>query len=431
MLPRILTLLLLLTSIARAQTAPAITLADAKELNPRTGLPNVGARIKYHNTDLQIAFLGGSLTQANEGYRSQLMDLLKQKYPDAKFQEIPAAVPGTGSTLGVFRVQESVLNYRPDLVLVELAIHDMGVDPQEIEKSLEGLVRQIWKSDNTTDIVFLYPITESTLKALQDGKCSVAVSLHEKIAAHYGIPTIHFGPEIAQQIADNKLVIRSKEPVTEAEKKALNHRAIFSYDGVYPLSNTGHALYAEVAFRNLATLLNTGKVGPHKVPKPLQTGNYENAKLVSPESPNVTLSKGWTKLPGTHPTMLKFNKSLQNLFVASTAGESISFKFKGSYVGLLDIIGPDTNQITVTIDNEPTKLVPRFDGYCTYQRINNIPLATGLSNEVHTVTLTLPKEQISKIPLLKEKGNLITAPDLYLGHNIYISRIMLIGDIVP
>ncbi|HEY3418513.1 MAG TPA: SGNH/GDSL hydrolase family protein, partial [Armatimonadota bacterium] len=61
---------------------------------------------------LTVAFLGGSLTwgaRASDpqmtSYRALLSQRLEQTYPRAHFRFIDAAIGGTGSQLGAFRLQ--------------------------------------------------------------------------------------------------------------------------------------------------------------------------------------------------------------------------------------------------------------------------------------------------------------------------------------
>lgn len=72
---------------------------------------------------MKIAFLGGSITQA-PGYRVQFEKWFKRSYPEVPLSTINAGIGGTGSDLGVARVDEKVLSENPDLVFVEFAVND-------------------------------------------------------------------------------------------------------------------------------------------------------------------------------------------------------------------------------------------------------------------------------------------------------------------
>jgi lysophospholipase L1-like esterase len=78
-----------------------------------------------------VAYLGGSITAMN-GWRNKTTDWLRTTYPGATFKEIHAAIGGTGSDLGVFRLGRDVLAHKPDLLFVEFATNDGGQPPEQI-----------------------------------------------------------------------------------------------------------------------------------------------------------------------------------------------------------------------------------------------------------------------------------------------------------
>ena len=55
--------------------------------------------------------------------------------------------------LGACRLQEDVLRQNPDLVSLEFRVNGGGGFEG---KSMEGIVRQIWRNNRTTDICFVY-----------------------------------------------------------------------------------------------------------------------------------------------------------------------------------------------------------------------------------------------------------------------------------
>jgi len=75
---------------------------------------------------LTVVFYGASLTwganatdQNYFSYRARIAARLTDKYPLARFIFHDAAIGGTGSQLGVFRLDRDVLSRKPDLVFVD------------------------------------------------------------------------------------------------------------------------------------------------------------------------------------------------------------------------------------------------------------------------------------------------------------------------
>ena len=102
--------------------AEAFSLCDSQELQSRQGLPNVFAKLQA-GQEVCIAYLGGSIT-AQPGWRVKTTAWLKERFPESKITEIDAALGGTGSELGVFRIDRQVIPYEPDLLFVEFAVND-------------------------------------------------------------------------------------------------------------------------------------------------------------------------------------------------------------------------------------------------------------------------------------------------------------------
>ena len=79
----------------------------------RGGLPKSVAKLQHGDT-LNIAYLGGSIT-AQDGWRVYSQKYLSKEFPQAHINEINAAIGGTGSDFGVFRLNSHVLQFKPDL----------------------------------------------------------------------------------------------------------------------------------------------------------------------------------------------------------------------------------------------------------------------------------------------------------------------------
>ena len=80
---------------------------DAVECSPRGGLPNFYAKLGKGGA-LTVAYFGGSIT-SQAGWRVQSLERLGRRYPNVSFNEVDAAIGGTGSNLGVFRLGHDVL----------------------------------------------------------------------------------------------------------------------------------------------------------------------------------------------------------------------------------------------------------------------------------------------------------------------------------
>ncbi len=401
-------------------------LVPAQECRPRMGLPHFFAKAKTTGAEVKIGYLGGSIT-AQPGWRPKTLAHFQKTWPQAKFSEINAAIGGTGSDLGVFRLKQDVLDHKPDLLFVEFAVNDGGASPEQIHRCMEGIVRQTWRALPECDICFVYTLTEALSPAMLDGKFQRSASAMEKIADHYGIPTIHMAMEVAKLAKEGKLVWKAKLPKTDEEKKALGDKFVFAPDSVHPHVETGHELYLQAIVRSLAPIESASKsTGAHALAAPFIATNYEQAKLVLITA--ATLSS--SVQPAPEDFAKRWSNRISALHKASKPGETIRFKFKGTRCSIYDIIGPDCGQVIITVDDQPAKIVPRFDAYCTYHRLATLSLGSELLDAVHTVKLEIHPDQPDKATILAKNGNKIDKPERFNDTAFYPGAILLVGEIV-
>ena len=116
--------------------------AAEREVVVRDGIGAFAAKAES-GAPVTVAYLGGSITEMN-GWRNLTTEWLRKEYPKAKIKEVAAAIGGTGSDLGVFRVGHDALSHDPDLLFVEFATNDRGKSSETIVRQIEGIVRQAW-----------------------------------------------------------------------------------------------------------------------------------------------------------------------------------------------------------------------------------------------------------------------------------------------
>lgn len=428
-------LLLALFTITQDST---LTAAPATELPPakahlqiqRDGLPNFFAKAKKGGA-VKVAYLGGSITAA-QGWRIFTREWLTQQFPQTQFTEINAAIGGTGSELGVFRLDHDVLQYQPDLMFVEFAVNDGGADPAQIWKAMEGIVRQTWSSFPKCDICFVYTFRVGYEKELSQGLLPRAASADEKIAQYYGIPSINMALRTVQIADQGKLIYKADPDSAEAKAAKAKGQTVFSKDGVHPVE-AGHRIYTEVisqAMEDWSQSKKTALDHSKKLANSFTPAHWQAAQMVAIDP--AMLHGDWKKLPADHILSRKFTKRLGQLWEADTPGQSLSFRFRGSTVKLYDLVGPDGGQVIITIDGvQQKKLIPRFDSYCIGHRIATLNIASGLDpQKIHTIKVEVHPEQPDRKSIshrLKDPQKELQS-EKFQGTRLYIGGIQFLGD---
>ncbi|NQV27915.1 MAG: SGNH/GDSL hydrolase family protein [Rhodopirellula sp.] len=412
------------TSSALADS-PTFQPVKAELFRSRDGLGNVLKKLR-DGQPVNIAYLGGSITAA-AGWRVKTREWFSKEFPKAEVNEIHAAIGGTGSDLGVFRVQRDALRHKPDLLFVEFAVNDGGATPHRIWQAVEGIVRQTWAANPRTDICFVYTYRVGYEANLQKGLCPTAASAMELLADHYGIPSINFALKIVELQQAGKLIFQSDEPASPGVVQ-------FSKDGVHPL-DAGHQIYTDVVAEAVRHMSDQSTPVDHqsKLQQAFVEDHWQAAKMVPIDA--RMLSPEWKELPSDSRLAKSFGLRMGTLWETTEPGSRLTFQFRGTSAKLYDLLGPDGGQVVITVDGKTRpKPVPRFDSYCTYHRIATLSVADGLDpNELHTVTIEVHPDQPDRQSVafrLKDPDVELKSPK-YQGTCVRVGQILVLGDVVP
>jgi lysophospholipase L1-like esterase len=288
--------------------------------------------------------------------------------------EVNAAIGGTGSDLGVFRLRNDLLRHKPGLVFVEFAVNDAGKNEIRTLRAMEGIVRSIRRSDPRTGIVFIYTATRKMdEEGYSKGQTPASVALHHRIATHYGISEVNVGETLAADV-------RAKHG---GDWKAMTR------DDVHP-NDAGYAIYAaevraflerRLAAQNTGETASPGTISP-SIPAPLVNNPLERGAMIDAwDLPETT---GWTREPEP------LGRHISHRLSASQPGTELRVPFNGDAIGLYWLIAPDSGDIEWRIDDGPWKRASSWDKYAlSFTRANYAILSDTLSPGRHNLTLRL------------------------------------------
>jgi lysophospholipase L1-like esterase len=348
---------------------------------------------------------------------------LRELFPKLSIVEIPAGLPGTGSDLGACRLGYDVLRHRPDLIFVEFAVNDAATPPEQIERTMEGIVRQVWRADPHTDLCFVYTVSAPGLPDLEAGRFPPAAHAMEAVADRYGIPSIHFGVEVARRVAASSLVFKAPAAPDDART--------FSLDGVHP-SAAGHRLYFDVLKRSLPPLLTAATPRPAALPSPLRADNWEGARLRLIDE--TMRRETWTPVVPDDPNLRGATKSLlPPTWRAADAGAAVELKFNGNKLGLLGIAAPDSGEFRVTVDDLAPVTGTFFDAYVspTFCRQRTWFYPGEFAAGPHRMRVELLGTVLDKAGIKAKAGK--PADDLspYAAHRLTLCGILTVGPASP
>lgn len=351
---RFLLALYLATSLASA------VVADETELVPapfksgdyfrlRSGLEN--SRLRFQRDRIgRVAFLGGSITQMDPGWRSMTCSELERRFPLAEFDFVNAGISSTDSTLGPHRLGRDVFaRGRVDLLFVEFAVNDHHNTRNEIERlrGMEGIIRQARQRNPAIDIVMLYFVEPDKIEQINRGEVPPEIVSHEKVAEHYEVPIIDLAREVTARINAGQITWEE-------------------FGGLHP-GPSGHKLYAA----SIARLFDAAWSEPidaedqlaarDQFPEPLDAKNYERGRLIGLDQ--AVLVAGWEHVDCWHSDdRAGKRKGFHDvpMLIAEEPGAILKLHFRGTAVGLLVAAGPDVGVLEFSINGGPYRPVDQF-----------------------------------------------------------------------
>ena len=138
---------------------------------------------------VRIGFIGGSITEGAVSasvpsrYSSRFCRFLRQTFPLADIEELNAGIGATNSRFGCSRLQQDLLDRRPDMVVIEFAVNDDPADPAGSEAAIEGLIRRTLQDPDVPVLLF------HTMNSRGDNTIQEAQA---RIARHYALPVISY-----------------------------------------------------------------------------------------------------------------------------------------------------------------------------------------------------------------------------------------------
>lgn len=402
----IITTPLLLAAVATAIELPNPIIPDAGDTTPpRRTLGRVFQKLKAGG-DVGIAYFGGSITAAS-GWRVKTFQWFKETFPKATVREINAAIGGTGSDLGAFRCGQDVIAQRPDLVFVEFNINDGSPTNDFRKETMEGIVRQLWSSPTKPEIVFVY----TTSRDLNCNRGS-----HPAVAKHYNVPDIDLQPPLVAALGRPDL---PKPTEKQLEDKKFNWKAVgqvFMGDSVHP-NDLGHTIYRDTIVAYLKTQVDVKPSPAPKLPKPLVSDEFATAKLVAPGA--AKREGDWEVLSANEKDGF-VNRYKGGTINARKAGDSLTFEFEGTALGIYQNVQKDGGKYEWTIDDGvDAKDEPAYGGPKGRKRGKADTAPGKYFPRYHYAMLSCglkPGKHTLKIRVLEERDATSTGNRLLIGY---------------
>ena len=317
---------------ASAQTMPASPELSLKRFHERA----------LAREPLNVVFFGGSLTWgANASdpqitsYRGLMTQFLREKYPSTAITFYDAAIGGTGSQLGMFRLDRDVLARKPDLVFLDFTVNDWaeGTDQQTLG-SYERILRELLANRAMVMPVFMMFRGHAEKP---DAPLPARHQAHLKLAEAYSLPSANTVPYVLDKI-----------------RAGADIKTLWPFDTAHP-DDPGYRLFFECVRDRYEQAI--------KVDAPATVPEKTVFEDLYPKRTRLTLADGhlpggWTR-EKTRRTSLWFDglssRWMGDVACANAANkpQALEVGFAGSMVGFFGEHDGLTPPVKVWIDGKP------------------------------------------------------------------------------
>ena len=279
---------------------------------------------------ITIGVLGGSSTEGyfatkpENNYASRVTQWWRDTFPKAAISLVNAGVGGTGSLIGVHRMQGHLLDKHPDVIVVEFAVNDCMICEVPSKETFENVVRRCLHSGAAVLLLF-------TLRKEGPGVQDEQIV----IGRHYDLPMIAVSDAIWPELQSG---VRRWED--------------YSGDSVHPNDN-GHELIATLVNDYLGEVYaakDTAVDTEQPMPAPLISTDFEQAYMLDHRTLPAIKLGGFVK----HERGFEH---FHHAWFAECGGDAMEFEVTDCRcLHLVMLKEPNeragTARITVTVDGE-------------------------------------------------------------------------------
>ncbi len=295
---------------------------------------------------MSVVFFGGSLTWGanarnpqRNSYRALMERYLEKKYPRTQFRFHDAAIGGTGSKLGLFRLQRDVLAYKPSLVFLEFTANDnlYGTDIQTLA-CYEHILRTLIRKGIPVEQVFLG--FKSNYGPRANPLQWPRLVAHQRLAAAYHTAVGDSFPLVDRHLAAGAITLSGMYP----------------FDGVHP-GDAGYQLFFQAVRNGFLQAVKDQRVcvvPSHTVFPDL----YRHCRRI--RLARLHLPAGW-QVARTYRTSMWFD-GLSSRWMGDvamcqannrTAIAPLIVRFRGTFLGLFGEADGKSLSFKVWVDGKP------------------------------------------------------------------------------
>ncbi len=280
------------------------------------------------NKKATIGYTGGSITDGQDPAKwpAIVRGWFCDKFPDVKLTHINSAIGATGSLCGLSIAKSEYIDMGCDLVMIEYAVNDSGVDRDERQRTREGLIRKFLSEG--IDVILVYTMVAPMINEMKNGDLPLSIADMEVLAEHYNISSVFMGNAALELVQKGIISLKAWLP-----------------DSVHP-DYLGSSIYGQEVVKFLEKELSEPndkkQLKGNDMPKPLNDKNWQFTEEI--DFDRIKLNGSWAVERELFRPMFPFVLRTYGL------GDSIEFEFEGRGLAMIMRYGTSSGTIHYSID---------------------------------------------------------------------------------
>ena len=350
-------------------------------ITDRADLANVFNKLTVDKS-LTVAYFGGSVTAGagasasdSTSWRGLTYNTLVSSYPDATVTMVNAAIGGSGSRAGSFRVDTDIIAQNPDLVFVEFVVNDdyCGENSASAAKYYETVIRKIRTALSNAEIISIFTTNSGHANSTGAETMNAKAAVHDAVAAHYGITSIDVG----------RALVEAMGGYDEIAWKS------YFTDSVHP-SDNGYKVYADVISQYIAdelaalAALETVESVTYEVPETYYSDDasiFTTDVIEVTDTTAVSYNEGFTL---TSDATVFATTEIPGYIAPTADGATVTVNFKGTELNVFMEFAGGGSVINYQIDDDAVQTKTLNDTN------HPLKLVSNLIDKEHTVVITFP-----------------------------------------
>lgn len=240
-----------------------------------------------NGTNTTVGFIGGSVTVGEvtsnktsegypKGYAAYTADYIKNTFGVSNnVKYVNAAISGTGSEIGIVRVQKDLLDHNPDVIFIEFAVNN---STNSFDKeSYESLVRKCLKQENNPAVILVFSGNDYSGHKVEE--------YMTQIGTYYNLPMFSMDKALKSVCS-----VDSNGNLTTSDSIFDN----FIHDGTHP-NDDGHKLYGKLLSNFLKEIDNDIIDEEYKMKDtPLISDKFDDLVMIDNTS-SIVSNGSWEK----------------------------------------------------------------------------------------------------------------------------------------